>query len=74
MWLQSLFTTHTSNPQDEDCLKLNIWAKTPKAKAKKPVLIWFHGGSKRGSSYSGTALIYDLGFTIPGSYSPFYNG
>lgn len=49
----SLFTTHG------DCLSLNIWTKTPKAKAKakKPVLIWFHGGR----------------FTIPDSYSPFYN-
>ncbi|XTI93866.1 alpha/beta-hydrolase [Cenococcum geophilum] len=53
----SLFTTHTSNPHDEDCLKLNVWTKTPKAKAKKPVFIWFHGGR----------------FTIPSSYSPFYN-
>jgi hypothetical protein len=39
-------TTHTSNPHDEVCLKLNIWTKIPKAEAKKPVLIWFHGGGK----------------------------
>lgn len=54
----SLFTAHTGNPQDEDCLRLNVWTKTPLAKAKQPVFIWFHGGR----------------FTVPGPHSPFYNG
>ncbi|MBT2453361.1 carboxylesterase/lipase family protein [Streptomyces sp. ISL-86] len=35
--------THGSPPFDEDCLTLNIW--TPGAgEAKRPVLVWIHGG------------------------------
>lgn len=52
------FAAQNSNPSSEDCLKLNIWTKTPNTSAKKPVFIWFHGGR----------------FTIPGPHSPFYNG
>ncbi|KAK7911917.1 hypothetical protein PG985_014398 [Apiospora marii] len=46
------------NPSSEDCLALNIWTKNPGTSAKKPVLVWFHGGR----------------FTIPGPHSPFFNG
>ncbi|KAF2707420.1 cholinesterase precursor [Pleomassaria siparia CBS 279.74] len=52
------FAAQNSNPSSEDCLKLNIWTKTPSPEAKKPVFVWFHGGR----------------FTIPGPHSPFYNG
>lgn len=35
--------THGSPPFDEDCLTLNVW--TPAADgAKRPVLVWIHGG------------------------------
>ncbi|KAF2737760.1 cholinesterase precursor [Polyplosphaeria fusca] len=52
------FAAQNDNPSSEDCLKLNIWTKTPTKSGKKPVFIWFHGGR----------------FTIPGPHSPFYNG
>lgn len=42
------FASGTGNPQDEDCLTLNIWSK-PTAKAAaadKPVLIFLYGGRK----------------------------
>ncbi|KAF2014736.1 cholinesterase precursor [Aaosphaeria arxii CBS 175.79] len=54
------FAAQNSNPAAEDCLKLNIWTKTPEVLPGrgKPVLVWFHGGR----------------FTIPGPHSPFYSG
>ncbi|POS69592.1 carboxylesterase, partial [Diaporthe helianthi] len=54
----NIFAAQTGNPSSEDCLSLNIWTKTPNNSARKPVLIWFHGGR----------------FQIPGPHSPFYNG
>ncbi|EUA93102.1 carboxylesterase family protein [Mycobacterium ulcerans str. Harvey] len=33
-------------PQDEDCLRLNIWAPANTAPgAAKPVMVWLHGGA-----------------------------
>ncbi|MEG3163331.1 carboxylesterase/lipase family protein [Sphingomonas sp. PB2P19] len=32
-------------PQSEDCLFLNIWTAEPDARAKKPVLLYIHGGA-----------------------------
>ncbi len=29
---------------DEDCLRLNIWTKGINDKAKRPVMVWLHGG------------------------------
>ncbi|KAF2134298.1 cholinesterase precursor [Dothidotthia symphoricarpi CBS 119687] len=53
------FAAQNSNPTSEDCLKLNVWTKNAgNAKAKKPVLVFIHGGR----------------FQIPGPHSPFYNG
>ncbi|KAK8000890.1 hypothetical protein PG991_013112 [Apiospora marii] len=52
------FAAQNDNPSSEDCLALNIWTKNPGTSAKKPVLVWFHGGR----------------FTIPGPHSPFFNG
>src|SRR5262245_59195820 len=31
-------------PQSEDCLTLNIWTPAPDS-AKRPVLVWIHGGA-----------------------------
>ena len=53
---------HRFWPEKEECQYLNIWTKSLDADAKKPVLIWFHGGGfSNGSSleqaaYEGDAL------------------
>ncbi|MDG2221177.1 MAG: carboxylesterase family protein [Rubripirellula sp.] len=52
-----------TNPPEmnEDCLYLNIWAENLGAQAKRPVMVWIHGGGlNRGWSsqakYDGTAF------------------
>ena len=30
--------------QNEDCLNLNVWTTAPDAGAKRPVMVWIHGG------------------------------
>lgn len=35
---------HMYWPEDEDCLYANIWTRHLDEKAKKPVLVWLHGG------------------------------
>ena len=35
---------HRFWPQSEDCLYLNVWSKELDASAKKPVMVWIHGG------------------------------
>jgi para-nitrobenzyl esterase len=36
----------------EDCLHLNIWTPSPAANARRPVMVWLHGGGfYAGSSY-----------------------
>lgn len=32
-------------PQAEDCLHLNIWTTEPDPRARRPVLVWIHGGA-----------------------------
>ena len=39
-----LMVAHRYWPQDENCLNLNIWTKSLSAEAKKPVMVWLHGG------------------------------
>ncbi|KAF2220704.1 Alpha/Beta hydrolase protein [Elsinoe ampelina] len=58
--IYSKFTAQNNNTQDEDCLALNIWTKSPRhlKRKNKPVFVFFHGGR----------------FTIPGPNSPFYKG
>ena len=34
-----------AEPQDEDCLFLNVW--TPSATGRRPVMVWLHGGAWR---------------------------
>ncbi len=43
--------------QSEDCLHLNIWTTSLEADAKRPVMVWIHGGGlTRGS---GANTVYD---------------
>ena len=35
---------HVFYPQEENCQYLNIWTQSLSQDAKKPVLVWFHGG------------------------------
>ena len=35
---------HFHYSQDEDCLNLNLWTQHINDGAKKPVMVWFHGG------------------------------
>ena len=44
--------------QSEDCLTLNVWTAAKPAAAKRPVMVWIHGG----------------GFTIGASSMKFYRG
>lgn len=39
-----LLVPHRYWPQDENCQYLNVWTQTLEAGAKKPVLVWLHGG------------------------------
>ena len=32
-------------PQDEDCLRLNLWTPGIRDGKKRPVMVWFHGGA-----------------------------
>ena len=50
---QDAFTVpHFWYPQDEDCLNLNIWTQTIERSAKRPVMVWIHGGGfHHGSGY-----------------------
>ncbi len=50
--------TASTQPLNEDCLYLNVWAPTPADAGKKlPVLVWLHGGGFVGGS--GTAKVND---------------
>ncbi|KAI6354923.1 hypothetical protein MCOR25_008409 [Pyricularia grisea] len=56
----SYFAGASGTPQSEDCLTLNVWSR-PSAKpaaAKKPILVFFHGGR----------------FAIGNTNSPMYTG
>jgi len=55
-----LFASWISDPRpalSEDCLFLNIWTPALADQAKRPVLVWFHGGGF--SSGSGSSNAYD---------------
>jgi para-nitrobenzyl esterase len=41
----------------EDCLHLNVWSTSLNRNAKRPVMVWFHGGGF--TSGSGSYTIYD---------------
>jgi para-nitrobenzyl esterase len=44
-------------PQSEDCLYLNVWTASLDAAAKRPVMVWFHGGGY--AVGSGGSVRYD---------------
>ena len=43
--------------KSEDCLTLNVWTPSLEADARRPVMVWFHGGGH--SSGVGSAKIFD---------------
>lgn len=45
-------------PQSEDCLYLNLWTPETQTAAKRPVMVWIHGGA----------------FVVGGSNLPLWNG
>jgi para-nitrobenzyl esterase len=46
-----------TEPMSEDCLVLNVWTPALRDGAKRPVMVYFHGGEF--SSGSGSSAIYD---------------
>ena len=61
---------HRFWPSSEDCLNLNLWTPTLDAAAKKPVLVWYHGGGYANGSaleqvcYDGQALAEKYGVVV----------
>ena len=55
---------------DEDCLRVNVWTAGINDGAKRPVMVWFHGGGFRAGSgqelisYDGTNLARDHGVVV----------
>ena len=49
--------THADESTSEDCLFLNIWTPKPERGARRPVLIYIHGGEY--SHGSGSSPLYD---------------
>src|SRR5690625_384280 len=57
-----LLVPHRYWPQDENCLNLNVWTESLDTHAKKPVMVWLHGGGySAGSSIE--QIAYD-GFNM----------
>lgn len=46
-----------NEPTSEDCLRLNVWTPALRDRARRPVLVYFHGGEF--SSGSGSSPLYD---------------
>jgi para-nitrobenzyl esterase len=40
-------------PENEDCLVLNVWTSALKDNRKRPVMVWFHGGGYSSGSGAG---------------------
>jgi para-nitrobenzyl esterase len=57
-WLAGLLPGLGGRPQSEDCLSLNVWAPDLDPTARRPVMVWLHGG----------------GFTIGAGSEPWYDG
>lgn len=55
----SLLASYRTPPEtSEDCLTLNIWAPQRTSSAKRPVMVWLHGGGFEGGG-SGASNWYD---------------
>jgi para-nitrobenzyl esterase len=46
-----------SGPMSEDCLHLNVWTPDTRRGARRPVMVWLHGGGFR--TGSGNSIFYD---------------
>lgn len=63
---------HRFWPESEDCLNLQIWTPTLEKDAKKPVMVWFHGGGYSAGSaiehiaYEGDHLAKRYGVVVVG--------
>src|SRR6478735_12367501 len=56
--LGGLFASWTFDKEmSEDCLALNVWTPGLRDGAKRPVMVWFHGGDF--SSLSGSRNVFD---------------
>ena len=61
---------HRFWPSNEDCLNLNLWTPSIDKNAKKPVIVWYHGGGYANGSaleqvcYDGQALATDQDVVI----------
>lgn len=53
----SMDGTEPVGEQSEDCLYLNVWTTGGGATARKPVMVWIHGGAFRIGS--GSSKVYD---------------
>jgi len=53
----SLLGGRPNEPMSEDCLRLNVWTPSVDDGARRPVMVWFHGGGF--SSLSGSSPLYD---------------
>jgi para-nitrobenzyl esterase len=56
-------------PQNESCLYLNVWTTTPITGAKRPVMVWLHGGafitgSGGSPMYDGTSFAKHEGVVV----------
>jgi para-nitrobenzyl esterase len=43
--VRQLMRDPTPGAMDEDCLYLNVWAQASEGSAKRPVMLWLHGGA-----------------------------
>jgi para-nitrobenzyl esterase len=43
--LETLLGPADNTPESEDCLTLNVWTPGPGDGAKRPVMVWLHGGA-----------------------------
>ncbi len=44
---------NTAIVQNEDCLRINVWTPGLDANARRPVMVWLHGGAFRSGSAAG---------------------
>ena len=52
-WRRTLMGGYPNDNQSEDCLVLNVWTPAIGDGARRPVMVWWHGGAFRGGSGAG---------------------